>query len=376
MGQRDPHRPVDAAIASGSFTALGIELYELVVFSRHGATAGALMSKEHLMGLQVAPTIAKWPDANDPSDDFAVAVREVIREATDRLVIDVRTPAVDRPAAARALLGLQAGLEALPLKDRRAAAASKLKMPTRTLTKTRYASEQRGKYRPSPELELLADLGQHLLSMEADFLRARSRKLIRTAAELESPDREYSRLYQAWRALDSLNFWLLVSYADHALPSGKLESDTVDSLMMAWVEVLRSFDRPPRRPASNLIEDIDGADARTLVSVMFACSPDDAYRAWFYEIAAAQGTHTLATADIEDSASWLGLTRHWFANCECEFKEERYSDCMVHQFSAAASALKREVQCQWDRVAHATASPGDYDDFVSERPRIVLGLKD
>jgi hypothetical protein len=134
---------------------LAEELYALV--ERDGATPAAIRAMPGLMGLTYIR--AEVPGANESAQEDVVAatVRAFIEQATYALEEQVSQrddKDADRGAAARCLLGLQAGTGSMLLGERRERAAGHLVKKVRTMTKRR---ERKGTLSYAPAYEPSCD---------------------------------------------------------------------------------------------------------------------------------------------------------------------------------------------------------------------------
>jgi hypothetical protein len=380
MGRSDPTRAVEAAKSSGQFSALGIELYELLVLTPHGATLSGLVSKPALMEL-FHPRVG-ISEPNPPAEQVATALRESMRHTCEELPHDPAKPAEDRPGAARTLLGLEAGYEGLPRAARRQRASMLLVCDVRSLTKTRYPSRGKGEYKASPELKLMEQLGQQLLLDEYGTLKSRARSADDSAELVLRLTLPHWHLHRAWDALHRL-----VPAVEHAVAArqgGVPRSAYLavcEELIQRWWNVLMTFESPEGSP--------DNAFLR-LRDEMWGMSPINAAQQRISEVAdrnwGEPADWTPPDFDTEDSS--LRLLDDWLSRCPgCKsvdradwtpqlttmyFNGRRFGPddgsqvCPVHFFAGAATKLEKAIEAEWGTVTMAMRSPEAFAYLVEQ----------
>jgi hypothetical protein len=376
MGQNEPHRAVEAAKASGKIDPLGIELYELFMLTPAGATVSGLMTKPALMGLQHVLSGLAQPQPS--AEQKATALREVLRTTCGELPSDPSKPGVDRPSAARILLGLQPGTETLLRPDRRVLAAKKLVMTPRSMSKTRYDTERpRNKYSPSTELEVLNALSRLLREKNSALALSRFQASDESKGVEDFP-RLYPQLYRAWQAVKNLDRTLLIAYSAHFAPSATQPSvqayiDLAHEILGAWWQVVMAFEFPSQPSGWDGTTSLTDFDTPALISVMHNHGPLSALETLADEIAHLGDDEPLAP-DIHDETSWVSLTYQWFERCQCEYLRHT-DDCPLMMFGSITGELRTRIEKEWSNVADAIASPKAFGEMVKREPLQLLCLR-
>jgi hypothetical protein len=343
---------------SSPTSELGEELYVLML-KAHGATAAAIQRMPRLMSLNYVR--AGVPELETPEaieEAMAVNARKVLTEATEDLAKppDEREPIdeVDNGAAARVYLAIEPGTETLLLKDRRERATIYTGKPVRVM-----AHAQEG--RRSHEYNLMASLAGRLIDREIEFV-ARNHPPILTT--------ELHAVHQAWRAVHSLGYQLMLYDIFHSTSAPSWGGDLNDTLALfggLWQVVEApsedTFDfSPDQVPTSldnpqellyllRLASPFDQAALNNLSRCIQEgppVEPPDDLLAEEMEIKTSSArAPVFVRPSVDDDALVRYLVEHWqkwLEGCLCEMIVDRNPFCRQHRFRRALDLYKGKLE--------------------------------